>query len=167
MKHLLEFEDSEIKSLMRDLRSLGLNDLESMFIQTISSKEGDFDCWILVAKDDQQMVDMLLDVDLITPVPFGQRVSYDNGSITKPRSVVDLLRNLSVADGGLADFKVFPGLELKPTVKSPMLVCFQGNDFYKSINLLETYYTNIQEIMTAKLKSEWGNNLHVQKWGGN
>lgn len=167
MKHLLEFEDSEIKSLMGDLRSLGLNDLESMFIQTISSKEGDFDCWILVAKDDQQMVDMLLDVDLITPVPFGQRVLYDNGSITKPRSVVDLLRNLSVADGGLADFKIFPGLELKPTVKSPMLVCFQGNDFYKSINLLETYYTNIQEIMTAKLKSEWGNNLHVQKWGGN
>jgi hypothetical protein len=167
VKHLLEYEDSEIKGLMGDLRSIGLNDLESILIQTISKGEGSFDCWILVAKDDEQMVDMLLDVELVSPVEFGYRVSYANGSIKKPRSVVDLLRGLSYGDKDIASFKIFTGLDLKPSVKSPMLVCFQGNDFYKSINLLETYYTNVREVMNAKLKSEWGNNLHVQKWTGN
>jgi hypothetical protein len=30
-------------------------------------------------------------------------------------------------------------------------------------NLLETYYTNIREVMEEDLKKDWGNNLYVQK----
>jgi hypothetical protein len=165
MKHIKLFENSE-SDLLRDLKNVGFERLESLFIQTISKAEGSFDCWIVVAKNEDQMIEMLLDVDMVSPVAFGVRASY-TGSSKRPQSVVDLLAEISRKDEyDMADFKIFRGLELRSSVNTPMLVSFIGNDFYKSITLLETYYTNIREVMEQQLKSEWGNNLYVQKWQG-
>jgi len=163
MHHLRTFEDLDTSTLLKDLKTVGFEGLESVFIQTISAGEGSFDCWILVAKNEAQMVEMLLDHDMISPITFGRRISSD---IQKKQSVVALLQELyQTPDSDLIHFRVFKGVELQPSVKEPMLVCFQGFDFYKSINLLETYYTNIREVLEEDLKKDWGNNLYVQKWG--
>jgi len=163
MKHLYEYEDSDVRDLMQNLKDIGINDLQSVFIQTISKGEESFDCWILVGKDEEQMVEMLLDDDMVSPIPVSLRSRFSG---TKTLSDLFLSSsNLRVSDSDLIHFTFFRDLELRPSVKEPMLVCFHGNEFYRSINLLETYYTNIQDVMYEKLRADWGNNLYVQKWG--
>lgn len=164
MKHIFEYDDSDIKGLMKDLKNIGMNDLQTVFIQTISKYEGSFDCWIAVGKSEEQIIEMLLDVDMVSPISIGQRVKKE---LVESKTVNGLLQKAynNQYESDLVHFKVFYGLELQPSVKNPMLVCFQGFEFYKSINLLETYYTNIQEVLDQDLKKDWGNNLIVQKWG--
>jgi hypothetical protein len=165
MKHLQKFEAEDPRKLLTGLRSLGFEDMQSVFIQTwTGQEESEFSGWILVGRNVDHMIEILLDPDMVSPIPSSLRSYITRSAKEQPfGTVAEVLNFVYNKDEYLCGFRVFDNLRLQPQVNSPMLVAFVANDFYRSISLLETYYTNIAEEMEKQCKVDWFNNLYVQK----
>lgn len=161
MKHLKAFESRE--DLLSGMRSMGFNPLKGIVIQYVTQDEEEpFNNWIIIGKDEEEIIRMITEHGAISPVPITVR-----NPTRSMKSIQDVMLHAFKYSDWLLQYWIFDGFEVNPSVTGSVIVRTSGRDPYRTQKIMESYFTNAKDVIMSKLAESWEEELEIIPWPKN
>jgi hypothetical protein len=147
MRHLYEYDDEEVRSMMRDLDSIGHEHTKGWYAEYID-RDGYYQGIVFIAKNNQELLELALKAFNVSKgdiLVHGEMYKSSRGGMGYDNPLRAILAHLSRKDeinyNGL-----YEGLHPRGSFKS-LYYAFPATNPYATIEILDKYFGNAKSIV--------------------